>query len=228
MAGFAPSLTPAKSEIEAGESITIAVDAKHPPNGLLYKWSATVGQCNPQESDKPQTTYKAPPRLTDDKDLTVTVTVRFVLDGRPRDERTVNITVKQTKTLAAQSPSPPPIPPTDTKPTIQITQVPPHSLGGPEGLYEIVGKVSGASASQYRVVLYAQTDYWYIQPFNVGELRFTEIEGDGSFSNKTHGGTRYAALLVRNSFTAPPIKTDELPAGKDVVASDVVKGVKKM
>jgi hypothetical protein len=86
------------------------VEAKHPPNGLLYKWSTTIGQCNPQESDKPQTMYQAPEHLPNDKDITDTVKVVFFLAGMPRGERTVNITVKRNGMLVGQA-SPPPATP---------------------------------------------------------------------------------------------------------------------
>jgi hypothetical protein len=226
MADFEASLSSSKQVLEAGETTSITVNARRPPQGMLYKWTATAGQCNPQESKESRTTeYKAPDQLSDNKDFTVTVKVEFILDGKPRGDKAVEITVKGNQ--AAVPPiTKPSIPTVDSKPTIRITLVPPYSTGGPEGIYKIAGQVSGVPVSEYRVVLYAQADYWFIQPFNVGELRFTEIESDGSFTNQTHGGIKYAALLVRKSFTTPPVKIEDLPGVKDVVASDIVKGAK--
>lgn len=231
---FEPSLSVSpRPETEAGGFVKITVNSKRPPSGLLYRWRATPGQCDPQESFDNQTTYKAPSELLGDNAVSVPVTVEFILDGKNIGHKTVSITLKPGTATVEQATPPPPVSPTvEAKPTIQITitEVPPYSFGGPDELYPISGKVSGtlsrAALSEYQVVLYALTDTWYVQPFT-GGLSFTAIDAHGNFSNQTHGGASYAALLVKKSFTNPPAKTIRLPeVGEVVVAVSVVQGRK--
>ncbi len=72
----------------------------------------------------------------------------------------------------------------------------------------ISGRVTGAQSGQ-RVVLYAKSDVWWVQPFS--NKPFTTIEPDSTFTTTTHLGTDYAALLVDPGFVVPK-KTDALPA----------------
>lgn len=226
---FEANLEPSSREINAGGSVKIAVNAKRPPTGLIYRWRTPegYGQCEPSRSTEPLTIYKAPTQLPSGRTADVNISVEFILKGEIIGQKVVTITVKPGGEGSTQTGTPSVTPTVESKPTIQITQIPPYNLGGPIEMFTIGGKVSGVSPSDYRVIFYAQTDYWYIQPYNTGPVRFTEIESDGSFSNQTHGGIRYAALLVRYSLTDPPIKTDRLPEiGKDVLAISVVQGIK--
>jgi hypothetical protein len=101
------------------------------------------------------------------------------------------------------------------KPTIQITQVPAASPGGPVQMDLIEGRASGAKPNQ-QIVLYARSDIWWIQPF--ANQPFTKIQPDSTWRNSTHLGTDYAALLVEPGFH-PPTKVATLPAeGNGVVA----------
>ncbi|MBS1826609.1 MAG: glycoside hydrolase family 16 protein [Acidobacteria bacterium] len=72
---------------------------------------------------------------------------------------------------------------------------------------EVAGKVRGASKGQ-RVVLFARSGIWWVQP----KFRepFTAIEADGSWKSRIHLGTEYAALLVDEQYVAPRT-TDVLP-----------------
>ena len=113
--------------------------------------------------------------------------------------------------------------PSPDAPTIRITVVPAYDpMGGGEPLAKIEGKISGLGSGNFRVVLYSWTDKWYIQPTQANP--FTKIEQDGRWSAFIHGGTKYAALLVRPDFK-PQYITFKLPnIGGEVVAVTTVEG----
>ncbi len=90
---------------------------------------------------------------------------------------------------------------------IQITEIPESGPGGTDKLQRISGRVVGARSGQ-RVVLYARSGTWWVQPF--ARKPFTNIEPDSTFTSDTHLGTEYAALLVDPEFTVLK-KTDVLP-----------------
>jgi hypothetical protein len=79
----------------------------------------------------------------------------------------------------------------------------------------IEGKVAGKDVTRYRVVLFAYTDRWYVQPFVAAPL--TDIKPDGTWATRTHLGTEYAAMVVDPSYK-PPATTFELPRGQGVLA----------
>lgn len=106
------------------------------------------------------------------------------------------------------------------KPTIKLTEVP-KIEPGPDQTAEIKGKVSGLESFKgYRVVIYAKGGTsWWVQPTAASPL--TEIGDDGEFTSDIHGGTEYAALLVKDGYK-PKAQTDSLPAkGGDVL--DITK-----
>ena len=100
-------------------------------------------------------------------------------------------------------------------PTIAITMAPPDG-GGPQSWGQIAGKTTGANVREYRVVLYARTDRWYVQPWTAEP--FTELEEDGDFRSGTHLGHEYAGLLIDRSFVPSPTLTDLPPIGSGVLA----------
>ena len=107
-------------------------------------------------------------------------------------------------------------------PTIQITQVPEAGPGGEAKLVTIAGRADGTKPGQ-RVVLFARDGTWWVQPF--ASKPFTDIQAGRSWSNVTHVGTDYAALLVDRDY-APPRVADVLPApGGHVLAIASVPGV---
>ena len=111
--------------------------------------------------------------------------------------------------------------PQDIKPTIQITHVPVASLGGPKAMDYMEGKVTGARTGD-RVVLYARSEIWWIQPFR--NAVFTGVQPDSTWRNSTHLGTEYAALLVEPGYRPPP-KLGAIPdPGDGILASTFVKG----
>lgn len=102
---------------------------------------------------------------------------------------------------------------------IAFRQTPPFGQGDPVRTERISGTVAGASASDYRIVLYAFDEVWFVQPFETDP--FTNIQPDGTWQNITHPGEKYAALLVRPNFV-PPSRSQALPGGPDVVVSLIV------
>jgi hypothetical protein len=97
---------------------------------------------------------------------------------------------------------------------VDFTQVP-GCGGGSESQGNIGGVVTGLdSPERYKVVIYAHTDWWYVQP--LADSPYTRIGADGKWGNWTHLGQRYAALVVKDSFS-PPATVQGLPE-KDVIA----------
>lgn len=106
------------------------------------------------------------------------------------------------------------------KPRIEFTSVPLAGTDNPEKLSSIKGRVTGAQPGQ-QVVLYARGQTtWWVQPF--ANQPFTQIQANSKWSNSTHPGSEYAALLVGQDFQ-PPLTSDVLPT-KGVIASAVAKG----
>jgi hypothetical protein len=105
-------------------------------------------------------------------------------------------------------------------PSIEFTKVPPAREGGPTTLATIEGRVLGAHSGQ-QLVLYARSGQWWVQPLT--NQPFTEIQPDSKWSNSTHLGQEYAALLVEPGYR-PPAKMDSLPAegGSVVVVANVM------
>jgi len=107
------------------------------------------------------------------------------------------------------------------KPSIEVTRIPDAEVGGGPALQTINGRVRGARA-EARVVLFARSGEWYVQPFI--DQPYTKIQDDFTWSNSTHLGTEYAALLVTPGYVAPAV-TSELPkADENVLAVVTVDG----
>ena len=111
----------------------------------------------------------------------------------------------------------------EPEPQIEFDQVPYAGPGGADKLTVISGRALGAAPGQ-RIVLFTRSgDRWYVQPF-VGSP-FTEIGADSSWSNSTHLGVEYAALLVDQSYVPPTKRIDEPPhIGDGVVAIAITEG----
>jgi hypothetical protein len=111
--------------------------------------------------------------------------------------------------------------PSAASPTIEFTRIPPAVEGGSDKLDIIEGRVKGAGP-EFQIVLYARTGNWWVQP--LAGAPFTKIRPDSTWTNSTHVGTEYAALLVKSGFR-PATTLDELPMPSgEVVAKAVVKG----
>ncbi len=102
-----------------------------------------------------------------------------------------------------QCTSPRPVP----DPAISITKVPPYGPGNPEELESIEGRVSGAKHGQ-RIVLYARSGVWWVQP--TAAKPFTMLQSGSRWTNSTHPGSAYAALLVESSYY-PQTRIEVLP-----------------
>jgi hypothetical protein len=86
--------------------------------------------------------------------------------------------------------------------------------------------VTGGNPRELRVVIYAYTDKWYVEPREAEP--FTAIDSDGRWETETHLGTRYAALLVKLTF-APPAVSYDSPTRLDdeVVDFEIIQGGSK-
>jgi hypothetical protein len=85
--------------------------------------------------------------------------------------------------------------------TINITEVPPAATGGPDEMFPISGETKGANPRECRVVIYVLAGgTWFVQPYDYSPL--TEVRADGKWETETHGGSIYAAILVRPSYKA--------------------------
>lgn len=106
-------------------------------------------------------------------------------------------------------------------PSIEFTRIPPAGDGSPQLFETIEGRVRGARPGE-RIVLYALSGEWWVQP--VTEQPFTAIEKGSNWRNRTHPGVRYAALLVDGQYR-PPLRVNALPdRGGHVLAVATVPG----
>lgn len=108
-----------------------------------------------------------------------------------------------------------------TGPSIEITEIPPADQGGVIKLGVIKGRVTGAQSGQV-IVLYARSGAWYVQPW--ADQPFTKIANDATWSNETHLGTEYAALLVDRNYQPVPLTINLPDVGNGVSAVAVVEG----
>src|SRR5262249_10867027 len=92
--------------------------------------------------------------------------------------------------------------PADVSPSVEFTGIPPTNPGGPLAMGSIAGRVTG-SHEGLKVVLYARSGRWYVQPYL--DQPFTDIKPDSSWSSPTHLGTDYAALLVQPDYVPPTV-----------------------
>lgn len=106
-------------------------------------------------------------------------------------------------------------------PAIELTVVPPEDKGGTNSQGIISGRVT-AARPDHRVVLYARSGAWYVQPY--ADQPFTTIKADSTWTNQTHLGTEYAALLVEPGYAPPALITALPAAGEGIVAIAVRDG----
>jgi len=92
------------------------------------------------------------------------------------------------------------------------------SIGGAMRMTTISGTVKSAHIRDNRIVVYAYTNMWYVQPFDTRPL--TTINEDGSWETSTHLGSKYLILLVKPDYvTTKPDKAD--PKDDDNVISSL-------
>lgn len=110
-----------------------------------------------------------------------------------------------------------------TKPSIEFSIIPQAEEGGPDKRATIAGRVVGARPGQ-QIVLFARAGKWWVQP--IADQPFTTIQSDSNWTNSTHLGSEYAALLVEPGYRPPPT-IDVLPSeGGAVIAVKSVPGGK--
>lgn len=95
----------------------------------------------------------------------------------------------------------------ETGPKIKITEVPSKGAGS-EPIESIAGTVGGVTVTECKVVVFAHTNTWYVQPWI--DSYDTAIKNDRTWRTDTHLGSEYAALLVKSSYKAPAT-TGKLP-----------------
>lgn len=103
--------------------------------------------------------------------------------------------------------------PSEPEPEILFTKLPPVGEGSPDKLNRIEGKVNHAKPGQ-RIVLFARSGVWWVQP--TAAQPFSLVREDSTWSNDTHPGSAYAALLVTPEYR-PPITTPTLPEKGGVI-----------
>jgi len=110
---------------------------------------------------------------------------------------------------------------------IDFSRTPQADPGGRETQDIIEGIVTGGQPGQ-QIVLYAKSGRWWVQPLVTHP--FTKLGGKSGmkWTNATHLGTDYAAVLVEPGYRPPPV-LDKLPkvggpVGSAVIAVAVTKG----
>jgi hypothetical protein len=193
--------------------LKIEAQVTGPQAGLHYKWLSTSGECDPQMSDAPATTFTFAENSDHDRvSLEVWRDEKCVARGTldvALDSSRLRIATEQVDGIK-----------------VQITNIPPYSFkGGSLTHAAIGGMVSGKFDPGYKIVIYAQvSDIWFIQPETDSSAT---VATDGSWTNWTHTGCNYAALLVHPGYY-PERRRDMLPPiGGYVAARSIVEGVKK-
>ena len=110
---------------------------------------------------------------------------------------------------------------------LTVTKIPQYSeAGGPTETDRIEGVVSGVRGEDVRIVVFAKTNTWYVQP--LANAFMTAVGSGGKWSCETHLGVQYAVLLVRPEYSSrvrPVI--DDLPLkGGDILDVLVVEARK--
>jgi hypothetical protein len=109
-------------------------------------------------------------------------------------------------------------------PVITFTRIPQADADGSARNDIVEGRVTGASQGQ-KIVLYAKTGKWWVQP--LVDQPVTGLRPDFTWTNATHLGTDYAALLVKDSYR-PQSELDALPKmDSNVLAIAVVPGASR-
>jgi cell division protein FtsB len=105
--------------------------------------------------------------------------------------------------------------PVRTRVNIRIDNI--AVLSGRNDRYEISGRVSNlVNPEKYRVIIYAYTNAWYVQPATA--TPYTQINEDGTWSNHSYPGDEFAALVVNESFS-PSYVLEALPVtGNGILA----------
>jgi hypothetical protein len=183
-----------------------------PQDGLHYKWFSVSGECDPQESSTPMTKFKFGDHSARDR-----VTLEVWREDRRVARSEIDVTMSQEQMRLAMD--------REANVKIKITNVPPYDRYGGEATHAAIGgSVNGAFTPDCKVVIYARVlETWYIQPMDEASQ---PVASDGTWTNWTHTGASYAAILVSTNY-APESRRAILPSiGDDVVAETIVEGKK--
>jgi hypothetical protein len=200
--------TPSKPD---GRRVEIRAQVAGRQAGLRYKWFSIAGECDPQESDWPATSFKFAQSATRDR-----ISVEVWRDNKKVAQNQLDVKLDSERARLAMEGFP--------KVEIEITNVPPYEPeGGPNTHAEIAGRVSGEIGPELKVIIYARADAWYMQP---SPYAMHAIRPDNTFTSWTHTGSSYAALIVRPGFD-PFLRLDVLPqVGGYVLARTIVDGTR--
>jgi hypothetical protein len=181
--------------------------------GLRYKWFSVSGECEPQESLSPATTFKFAENIVRDR-VSVEVwrgekrVASSEVDVKLNEER-LRLETERTQGF-----------------TVEITNVPPYEPYGGESTRSYIGGMArGKLVPGCKVIIYARVgDTWYVQPLGDSS---TTVSSEGIWTNWTHTGSSYAALLVRPGYETYARLDILPPVGGYVTARTVVEGAKK-
>lgn len=196
---------------QANEPRELEVQAQvtGPQAGLQYKWYSALGEFDPQISSSPKSSYYFGPNAMRDR-----VWVEVWREDKRVAEAHLEVSTEQVyQPVVSDRPS---------KLQVAITDIPRYDpVGGPDTRADIGGKITGELDKEYRVVIYARADAWYIQPV---PYALHPILPDSTWKSWTHTGSDYAALVVRNDYK-PVTRLDVLPSVQgDVFARMIVEG----
>ena len=105
--------------------------------------------------------------------------------------------------------------------SVAFTRIPQADPSGSSRNDIIEGRATGASPDE-KIVLYAKTGKWWLQPLTDHPL--TNLRPNFTWTNATHLGTHYAALLVKEGYR-PQSVLDSLPqTGDGILAVAAVPG----
>jgi hypothetical protein len=184
-----------------------------PQTGLHYKWFSVNGDFEPQDSYTPKAEFTFAPNADRDR-----IWVEVWRDTKKVAESQLDVSV-DTRARASTS--------KEKAPALElsITRVPRYQAeGGPDTRDTISGIVRGPASGEYKILVYARADAWYIQPT---PFTLQPIESDGTWQTWTHTGSNYAALVVRKEYK-PMTRLDVLPQiDADVLARQIVEGRKQ-
>src|SRR5215469_11926499 len=98
-------------------------------------------------------------------------------------------------------------------PSIVFTRIPQADPAGSSSNDIIEGRVTGAAPGE-KIVLYAKNGKWWVQP--LVDQPLTDLRANATWTNATHLGSQYAALLVKDGYR-PQNALDALPQTDDNV-----------
>lgn len=206
--GVRVTLLASKPEGSPVRSLEVRAQVAGPVDGLRYRWYSGTGQLLPQETEEPVTIFTFADGTSHD---------RISVDVWRQNARVAHSELAVRLDSAAGHSE---AMPKDVR--VAIALVPPFdSAGGPLTRDTIAGTVRGVRSPEYRVVLFARADVWYIQPH---PNTMHAIDADGGWGTWTHTGSSYGVLVVRSGFNPLPRYDLLPPVGGDVVARLVVEG----